>query len=383
MDSDEGWEDVDKTFLHIDIKEKFKRIDIKIKYIQKITLILQMMKNPFTIPKIDEFIDFNVINKLEEICKTNDQLSSNIKYFKCLTHYNIYSRIFFTQNSSFLEITVNDIIIKHQNKYVGPVFYIDSCYNIEDFSFYFSKDMKNYKIFIDILNIFKKNLIDKTFGNDFKFNTFKSSILINQKLDDVRIKQIPTNTNKFIHHPLFCLESLLSNKHKLKKRNIQGYFKGEPIFLKSDIEICKTLNYFYKNGLEPIDKLNKFELLSKDQVKPIVVDDMNDKFIQDYLHPSHVPKNCIYIYNEYDEYVCKKLNVKFRRCFVGFNKMNPIYKGVFIYAKDLFLVSNFIFEMFDYNKKLEITHKYQKILKNWKLIVKMCEKYKKLQKRIG
>lgn len=381
MDSEEGWEDVDKTFLNIDIKEKIKKLDIKINFIQKLTSIFKMIKEPINIPIIDEFIDINVLNKLEELCKTKDQIESNIKFFKCLTHYNIYSRLYITFKSSFLEITVNDIIIKHSNKYIGPVFYIDSLYNIEDYSWYFSKDMKNYKIFFDVFKLFKKYISNIIFNNYNTNTIFENNISINKKLDNLRIKQIPTNTNKFIHHPLFCLESLLNNKQKLSKRNIQGYFKGEPVFLKSDIKSYKSLKYYYKNGFEPIDKSDTSDLYSQDQVKPIVISDMNDKLIQDYLHPSHVPKNCIYINNEYVEHVCKKLKINYRLCFVGFNKMNPIYRGVFIYKKDLFLVSNFLFEMFDYNKKLEIIQKYNKINKNWKLLVKMCNRYKKLQSK--
>lgn len=397
MSSDEGWEEVynDDLSIKLDTKEKQKRLHIKYDIFISLVNIFKEFLQDISIPQISEYLDFNIINKMYYLLKSENQLEStqfyfsdyvkNIKYFKFLKEHNISSRIFFIINKnieSFLEISVNKGIIKNKNKYKGCVFYIDINNTIEDYSWYFSTNMKNHSMFLEVLKHFKNLFSKPNIQNEFT------------ELDERRRKEIPTSIIKFKKHPLYCLESLLKiNQVLIDKKLIQGYFRGEPVFLKKYIVDLKSDKYFYKHGKIPkkIDgkdvspsKIYKdLKFYSEDQVEDILLEDMSLSLVQDYLHPNHIPLNCVYIQNEHDEIICKKLKVDYRRCFVGFNKQNPIYKGVFIYKKDLFIVSNFIFEYFDFVKKLEIKERIEQIVKNWEKLTKLCKRYKKLRTRLG
>ncbi|KAK6089954.1 hypothetical protein P3W45_001000 [Vairimorpha bombi] len=392
MESDEGWEEVYKDDLNIivDIKERLKRRDIKLEILTSLIKIFNEYTTQIEIPKINEFIDFNIIQKMYQVLRSPDiqesssyyftDYTKNIKYFKYLNEHKIFSRIYFVINSkkieSFLEIFVNNVIIKNPKRYQGCVFFIDSNSTINDYSWYFSTNMKNHSIFKEI------------FVSFLKFSKDLSCIEEFRDLDDERLKEIPTSLIKFKKHPIYCLESLLRHDQILSKKDICGFFRGEPVHLRRNIINLKSEKFFYRQGkqLKKHEKClkvhNENNFYSEDQVENIIVSDMGDKGIQDFLHPNHIPTNCVYLQNEYDEIVCKKLKVKYRKCFVGFNRANPVYKGLFIYKKDLFLVSNFVFEYYDFYWKNETKNKALQIIHKWERLVKLCKKYTKLKERI-
>lgn len=385
MSSDEGWEEVFETDIEIKVDEKElkSKRDRVIDMSRNIISIFLDVYETFEAPEISETIDYNIKAQLENkfIDKEDKHnYSNNLKLFKSLTHYGIFSRIYFVldkSKSTFIETNINNKIIRNTSKWSGCVFYIDSDLKFGDYSWYFSRATRNYSIFLDILQKIRKPLSVNLEGQK-PFDL----------LDEERRKVLPTSLIKFTRHPLYVLQSQLKyNSAICPKRPICGYFKGEPVYLRKNIIKLKTEKQFYKLGKElitdkPFKVYESNKLYSDFQVKDIVLYDLGDKPTQDYFHENHIPKNCIFVENEYSEQVCKALRIEYRRCFRGFNRGMPIISGVFIYKKDIFLFSNFLFEYSENIKKILENEKKLEAAKNWRKIFKLTTKYLEIRKKL-
>ncbi|KAF9764359.1 DNA repair protein complementing XP-C cells like protein [Nosema granulosis] len=384
MSSDEGWEEVfeNDISLKIDSKEVKTRREIMFDIAKWMMKIYLDIFEDFDVPEVSETIDYNIKRQLTNKFVDKDDpnnYNNNLKLFKSFKYYGIFSRIYFVFNkntTSFIETCVNNKIIENKEKWNGCVFYIDTNFEIEDYSWHFSRNIKHHSIFLYVL--------DKLKNTDLKV---KESPFF--ELDRNRLKILPSSLSKFLKHPLYVLQSQLRyNLSICPKRPVCGYFKGEPVFLRKNIIKLKTQSQFYKLGKEivsekPFKTHGDIKLYSEYQTKDIVIEDMREGYTQDYFHENHVPRNCIFIENEYSEQVCKILNLEHRRCFRGFKRSLPFHSGVFIYKKDAFLFSNFLFEYSENIRRAHENERKLEALNNWRKIFKTVTKFLEIRKKLG
>ncbi|WUR03140.1 partical DNA repair protein RAD4 [Vairimorpha necatrix] len=77
MTSDDGWEEVYKDDLTISIPQKPTKTNSKYSILLSLIFIFKEFNKPVNIPKINEYIDFNIINKMRQLIMTQNNLQTS------------------------------------------------------------------------------------------------------------------------------------------------------------------------------------------------------------------------------------------------------------------------------------------------------------------
>ncbi|TBU09647.1 putative DNA repair protein Rad4 [Hamiltosporidium magnivora] len=401
MDSSDSWNEVfsDDLFVpltdNIDAKKKIfdKKVLFAIlssKFLFCIKKIIKTIKETTNSAILDlmseECNNYNkfqiLISKLKDF-KFENENDKNIFIFCHTVHQKIPCRLFFVLGkpiNTFLETKLLNNLIYHPKKYPHLVFSIDSKFNITNQTLSYSSSSKNFSFFEKIFLVLDQLLINNN-NSDF------------DKENDKKLKEIPNSIQKYKKHPIYILESLIKTYQIIyPKRPILGYFKGEPIYYKSNIINLLTEKQLYRKGLKPKDKKpykiiynskqEKIYLYAPWQTCKIEILEFDSKDTMDFYHENFIPINCTHINDDKADEVAELLQIEYRKCFKGFYNGFPKIEGIFIESKHK-EVFEICLKEYKFNTRLdEIIEKRMKVFKNWNIFLKKVDKYNKIIDRL-
>ncbi|KAM0674982.1 hypothetical protein GVAV_001321 [Gurleya vavrai] len=360
---------------------------------------------------LKEKIPLNVLHAINLKLNNIDVIENakNVIKFKLFIFYRLKCRILCHVNDKnfdffMVENAYEKITIKRKK---GVFFSIDDNFNINDLGFFWSSGNSKigkslseseicnflktkYLADIDVINDKFKYQKDLNHVNNFYYlNDVKNDFF--EKLDSATTRKIPTSLQFFKKHPLYILDSLLKPNQLIHpKRPIHGYFKGEPIYSKENIQNLLTEKQLYKLGKKQksnqpfriIEKNGeKIYLYAKWQTEEIQKIGLDSGKRMDYLHQNHKPIDCAYINHEFAAFVAEMFKFDFRHVCIEIRR-EPIFKGIFIHKKDVFLFCNILDEYLTYENILNKLKEKERVFEMWKSIINKVSKYKKLKERI-
>jgi hypothetical protein len=408
MDSSEGWEEVfcekDEKFELVQKKRYEKNTERFVmlhKVLWCITRVLRRMDGGDIPSSLEsESLAFNKYERIKihlnrpkfsEVC----ELTKNIITFRALVREKIACRIFFVMSdpiNSFIEVKVSDKIQFHNKRHKDCVFSVDANFVLKNHSFLYSTVMKRHKILDEIIERLRRMEIcerlrtnicnDSSFLYDIDIKSFDFC-------DNKRLGEIPKSKEKMKRHPLYVTDSVLPPFQCIfPKRPVQGYFKGEPIYPRTNVFTLETERQIYRRGRKVIsDKAYKIigdeiRLYARWQTKDVEVFDLDGRRYMDYFHENHIPKNCIYSENGHSRYVAKILGMRFKECVVGFSYGMPIIKGIFLEQKNAQFFFNCL-HVYSFRGGLEERSlEREHILKLWDKSIKRAIKYLNIKGRL-
>ncbi|KAF7682968.1 DNA repair protein RAD4 [Astathelohania contejeani] len=339
-----------------------------------------------------EKLNFNKLQLLKNIISStnNNEFEKNICLYHSMIDENIPVRIYFVIGKNidtFIECYIMDGIIEHKNKYKDVVLGVDDAFNVSDQTYYFSNEMRRHGIFKQIID--ELSFAINNIRENCMFNKYKKETNIFQELDYARYRPIPTSLKKMKLHPLYTIESILSNNQAIfPLRGIKGVFKGEHVFPKTNIIKLETKNQLYKRGMKviskkPFRKRNGIEYYASWQYEPIRIHSMSkDSQYMDYFHENFIPETCLYSENDESAVVAKLLRIEFKYCTVGFSNKHPVTQGIFIKKKDSFVFFNFLNEFIEICKVKDDVECRKMLFKNWAKLYKRVIRYLEIIKNL-
>ncbi|KAM0679328.1 hypothetical protein BDAP_000195 [Binucleata daphniae] len=401
MASSSDWEEA--AFSSEFIEEVPQKIDIKKELLSQIKSAIKLyLDTKFTnfidTALLDEKIHHNImhhiLNKLEHNKDTN---VTNITTFKLAVFYGVPCRLLCNVTPKkfcffAVENTYEKIVIR---KKANIVFAIDCQFQIQDLGMFWCNG--NTKLLNDLkceTDAIKSNYYDeiesKLQNKELSYNkTLPSNDYFNEN-DEKTLKKLPTSINMFKKHPYYVVESILkANQAIHPKRPIHGYYKGEAVYSKANVQNLKTEKQLYRIGKVVIDKPykiierneEKVRLYAKWQTKDIQKIGLDNTKTMDYFHKNHIPIDCVYIDDTHAIHIAKKLKIEYKQTCIGMRR-EPIIKGIFIYTKD---ESLFVKTLNDYTTKLKTKEEIQKkeeALFLWCKLIKKVSRYKKIKERL-
>lgn len=229
---------------------------------------------------------------------------------------------------------------------------------------------------------------------------YSSRLLQLELLDDFELERIihendviPVSKASFKNHPKYAIISCLNSLEIIHpKEPVVGYFQGEPIYLRENVQTLKTrmqwnqeqreikidqqpikvifkkknasdclnckvkLEYFaeFQTQIKPLVELNHLDEIPKDKFKSI-----------DISIKGSIPDSCVHIKDLFEDFsndkylyisryfstwkteniieVIKKSNIDYARAFIGYDYRNgskPKYDGIIIKKKDVILLQS-------------------------------------------
>ncbi|EJW01908.1 hypothetical protein EDEG_03624 [Edhazardia aedis USNM 41457] len=452
---DDSWDEVEEFDEQFIIPES-KIKQNKNKRLKILNSLLQVIKEILDIELIKEYFDVldvkdeQIIQNIVVLVKKHLQTFYKIKYD--LNSHNIV--LFLVLNVikpnscrlligidekraevSFLEVSNGNIFRdpnisqKFQNKTFSNKFVvsIDFLFNIKDHTITNSTQSMNLIFFAkNILENsiepmkenFRKLLYEKLksmkiLDEKLTFEEYVNNMLLIkencpfEKFDSKKLNEIPQSKNKLKIHPNFVMETLLNKRFIVfPKRQIAGYFKGEPIYQRKNVKQLYTINQLKKMGkiiknsekhpyrILPAKENSgeKVFLYAPWQVEDIRISSLNELIKQkkenkhkyaDYFHENHIPVDSFYSSDPLSFDVCKMLRLPVIEVVTRFFRKTPIVEGVFIEIKN-----REIFQLFLMNYKYSVyidekTEMLEKTISLWLKVIKKTKKYIKIRQEIG
>ncbi|KAM0688551.1 hypothetical protein COBT_000184 [Conglomerata obtusa] len=420
MSTSSDWEDAESSseFLKEVNNKKNNKLDV---LHTLLTAFQTLMDTKFTQDilhnLIDESIPHNILHAINTHLNKNDYSNDlrNIIFYKLMIFYNIQCRILCVVcNKKFEFFAVEHIYEKSAiRKRNGIVFSIDYNFDIKDLGCIYTKNKS--KIITCVIDSRLKQAIKKSYINKIEFYLKKKDniIFVNNynriianlseesinndsfhKSDNKQLLKLPNSIESMKAHPMYIIESLIK-PHQLihPKRIVHGYFKGEPVYDRKNIQNLYTERQLYKQGKQ---------ICIKDNVKPFRIINKNDQKVSfyakwqtedickfgfdknrtmDYFHDNHKPKDCVYVNHEFASYIANTLNIDYRDVCVEIRR-EPIYRGIFVMCKDALILCNALEEFVAIESiKNELQFK-ESLLDLWFNLLKKIKKYRKIKERI-
>jgi xeroderma pigmentosum group C-complementing protein len=400
MSSSEEWEEVSEDGLTIEIEEKKsprKAGDVKLEYLHRIMgLVLQLLA-PVEKPEINEQTDLFIKEELCRHVEHDEENDRNAKLFKYLCLFNIPSRIYFVLSNevkTFLEVEILGKINTHHRKYSACVFSVDPALAVADQSFHFSTTMKHHsalKFALRGLSGTAQHLAGSEILGNSCFSGAASRAF--GELDETRSKEMPRSAARYRKHPLYVMESVLRwNEAIYPKRPLCGYFKGEAVYPRKNVVTLRTREQFYRAGRairadRPFRVVKRGDesvrLYAEWQTQDVVVEGMSNTRYQDYFHPNFVPVGCMYVGSPGARGLAHLMGLNYRICFHGFSGRLPVYRGIVIEKKDLYVFSSFLVSYERFTAMRTRNERGLALLKKWRVLVKNASKYLRIRRSLG
>ncbi|KAM0672285.1 DNA repair protein Rad4 [Ordospora colligata] len=398
IDEDDSWEEAVEEHAAEEIEQPdvvMKSMnDMKIEMLHKILWVFVRVLKKVDRPDINETIDFHILERLKIYAQKKeleDEVLRMILLFRLCTVFGIASRIYIVladEIECFVECKVLNMVSKHHKIYNACVVSIDAMFRVVDQSYYFSSCTKQrlavkYAIRkIEEAEIYKAIELDEN-----------GMVKCFDDLDNERMRIIPKTVEMFRRHPRYIVESMLRwNECIYPKRTASQKFKGETVYLRECVVRLKTKEQLYKvgkdvEGIKPYRIVKKVQgavrLYAPWQGKDLVVEGFGESMYQEYFHVNFIPKECVYIGNDYAREIAYMLGFPYRICFHGFSRRMPVNKGIFLEKKNLYVFSNFLHEYCAYMEKNERHAKIMLEFIRWRKMIRVAQRYLAIRKHLG
>ncbi|ELQ74427.1 Nucleotide excision repair complex XPC-HR23B, subunit XPC/DPB11 [Trachipleistophora hominis] len=346
MTSSDGWHSVSSEKDELFNENKTKKIRVSHNKI-RIALFIKLLKILKAIVARMKYVPTET-NKFLEYRRLCASESDKIFIFKKLVFLGIPCKLYVIINDELefaLEVFMMEIIEKFKLSKTGLIFYIGVDGSLVNTTLLNSTKFKYFSIFASLIFEMKDILYDHSFFRESRKRLIEQGVTLPMNFNENAIfSAIPRSLKNMKYHPLYVIESIIKkNQIIFPKRPILGYFKGEPIFCRKNIQTLRSEKEWFKLGkkvVKPIYKLvDGVKLYRKYDVEDLIIMDLEDKPML-YYHDNHVPKNCVYSKNELSVLVARLLDIRYSECIVGFRYKMPIFQGIFLLKEDalLFLI---------------------------------------------
>lgn len=174
---------------------------------------------------------------------------------------------------------------------------------------------------------------------------------------------IPTSLSALQKHPRYILERHLKRYEVIHPRwPIIGYFKEEPIFLRSKVHLLHTKDRWIRQmrevmeGATPLKSVkskngtdDKVDLYGEWQTMPLIIPESVDGKVPRGVHgnvdlwtPEHLPKGTVHINLPYAKMAARKIGVEFAPAMTGFDLRGgrpiPKIEGVVVATENADLI---------------------------------------------
>ncbi|ELA46172.1 hypothetical protein VCUG_02341 [Vavraia culicis subsp. floridensis] len=329
-------------------------------------------------------IETNKFLEYKRLCASEPD---KITIFKKLVFMGIPCRLYLIINDDtefVVEAFMAEIIENFRLSKTGLICYIGVDGSFVNTTILNSTKFKHFGIFDTLISGMKEVIREHRFFLEARHRLSKMGVVLPAEFDESFLfSKVPKSLRNLKYHPLYTIESnIRKNQIIFPKRPILGYFKGEPIFYKKNVQILRSEREWFRLGKRasrPIYKMvNGVKLYRKYDVEDIVIEDLEGKPML-YYHNNHIPRNCIYSKNDFSVCVAKLLDIRFSECIVGFKYKMPVYQGIFLYKKDASLFFNTL-EQYKFNKMIvDTVEKGDRIYRLWDDVIKRVKKFKKLK----
>ena len=388
MDSGDSWEEV-VNFEDTKTKRRTRGAS-KVLLLHKILWIFKKLGEQKAEDKVEsaekQKNNFNKYKVLEAHVFQNirNSIDRSVALFKYCIKYEIPVRIGFVlgkEITAFLETCLANTIETHKQRYDSEVFGVDYHSNISDLTFLYSKKHNELHLNTALQRSFKTRL--------FRDQSNSKTESIFTKDDRSRITRIPNSLLKIKGHPVYTMERLLGTKKTVfPKRPIYGYFKGEAVYDKRNIQKLYTEKQLYYRGKRTTSKspyriVSGTKLYAPWQAEDIVIGSLAGKSYMDYFHPNFLPLDCFYSSSLISRHISQLLGMRHSNCITRFVNRLPASEGTFIEKKNAYVHLNFLREYEFYEKLLCSNQQGLKRIAVWEKFIKRIEKYLYIRKRIG
>lgn len=384
-DNEDSWQTVsseeNEFFEKIIMNKKDNQNNIRIKLFLNILELLLLIKN-------NKIYISNEKNQYLQYIKLKNESVDTIQLFIQLIQCKIFCKlyVFICKNKITydIEVFLPEIIEEKKFKISGLVFSIYSTGNIINETILHSSKYTNLKLF-DVIITEVAPVVEKM--SIFKqFREHNQSTMQNVPKIENMFKKIPTSLIRMKYHPLYITHSMLkSNEYIQPLRPVIGYFRGEPIYLKSNIKKYLSENQWFKKGrkikedcINKYFKLNDKKLYRIFETEEISIEEINSKTMK-YFHANHIPKKCFYIKDNMAAEVASLLKIQYAQCITGFKYQNCVFEGIFCQKKDKKLLLQALDEL-KFNQKLnDIVHKGENMFHSWNIVLKKVRRFIELK----
>lgn len=382
---DDSWHSVSEEENELfNIPVPKKKIDIRNVKINLFTSILKVLKDLQyqNVQKDENQSDFLYFVKMR-----NKNLSK-LEIFNTLISLGIKSKLFVNFDEGkiefFIHVYLQEIAQQEKINTSGLILTIDSHGIIINETIIHSTKYKHYQIFDTIINEIKSvvprmDVFSKT--AHFFLKKPHESILLNYLF-----RHIPNSINKLKKHPLYVLPSILAkNEYIHPMRPVLGYFKGEPVYLRSNVKKYHSELTWFRKGREIKEESKKKFIKLKDkklyriyETKEIEIPKITDKTMK-YFHKNHIPLDCCYINHENAQEIAILLKIEHAACIVGFRYKDVVKKGIFCNKKYEKLVLDALNE-YGFNRKCsDFIENGRNFFKTWDKILKKTNRFLELK----
>lgn len=361
-------------------KKEINRTDIntvRIDLFGKLLSVLKQAIEPLEYKPIE-------MNKFLEFKRLEKDESDNVLLFRKLIFQGIPCKLYLIINNPIefvIETFLPEIIEKFHLKRAGLVCYIGSDGSLINTTILHSTRFKHFGVFNALISEMKEPVFDLPL-----FKKFRERLAVSLPKDfDERFlfSKIPKSLRNLKYHPFYTAELILRRDQIIHPmRPVLGFFKGEPVFYKKNVQTLRSERGWFKLG-KKITK-DKFKMIKgvkfyrKYEVEDIVIEDLDGKSMS-FFHENHIPRNCIYSKDEMASFVARILDLRFSECVVGFKYKIPVIQGIFLERKNesVFFMA---LEEFKFNKSLiEQIEKGEKVFSFWDNIIRKINRFQKLK----
>lgn len=279
-----------------------------------------------------------------------------------------------------LHVFLPEIIEHEKIKTSGLVFTIYSTGTIVNETILHSSKYKFFAIFDTLISEIRPVVVKMQI---FKNTRNLFTVDVDQK---IIFKKIPNSINRFRHHPLYVVESILSkDEYVHPMRPVLGYFKGEPVYLRTNVKKYQSEASWFRKGRKIKENCKKkFHLIKEKKLyriyetEDIFIPDITDKTMK-YFHKNHIPSECCYIDHENASEIALLLQIKYAECIIGYTYKGIIKKGIFCYKKDENHVRDALHE-YEFNQKLtQYIENGKSFFKAWDRVLKKTKRFLELK----
>lgn len=387
MEDNDGWEEVMRA--EPSAQERVTRNARRFILINKILWILNRVRRVPAACDIkcvhgqkNNFNKYGVIRNYVARQKLDDT-DGNIAIFKYCVRYNVPVRIGFVLGKhikTFLELCLTSIVESHKKKYKDEVIGLDYHLNVTDLTFLYSHKLLQVHLNETLKRHFK-GCMSCVPESDVQ------SVFVRE--DKAKMAKIPSSLSKMKNHPVYIVESLLDQKKFVfSKRLVYGYFKGEPVYDKDNVQQLRTERQWYYRGKKvksekPYRIVSDEKLYAEWQTEDIVVPCLQDRRYMDYFHANFLPAGCLYTSSPFAEEVAKLLGIRYKGCVTRFANRMPVVEGAFIEKQNAYLYFNALREHTFYATLRESNHRGLCALSFWRKLIRRVGRYLDIKRQIG
>lgn len=384
--SSDGWHtasEENSSILDFTVQKPGKKINVKkirLDLFVKLLNILKAINAEFSYrPKEkSKFLEYKRLEKSE---------CNKIVLFKKLSSIGIPAKLHIAINAEInfmIEVFLPEIIEKQRIKLSGLVCSIGADGSLVNTTILYSSSFKHFSIFDHLVSELQSIVHDFQLFKCFRKKFVEDGIVLPKSFDQQSLfSTIPKSIKSLRYHPFYAVESLIrQNQFIFPKRPLLGYFKGEPMYPKKNVQKMRSEKEWFRLGKkvskENYKIVNGVKLYRKYEVEDIVIDDISGRTML-FFHKNHIPKGFFYSKNELSVFAARLINVRFCECIVGFRTGLPVIEGVFVEEKykDVFYS---VLSEFKFNKMvMEITRKGDKFYRAWDHVFKKIDRFLELK----